>query len=192
MEIVRANKENLSSILMGKNLPFAWRGQRDLIITVPYTEWYEFIKEYNTLLCYRKPLNYSRMFERNDIELNTRYFWFEMSWALYSELAYSSNIGQDATLILPYFENGKPMDMMSVLSAVKNMSGDMIAKCHDSLIAATRNYYTMGNLSDLQFGVVQTSNLSEWNKLVFYLCIYLQSRSSNTNVTEKLNIYLEV
>ena len=35
MNVIRAESGNLASILMGKNIQFPWRGQKDVLILVP-------------------------------------------------------------------------------------------------------------------------------------------------------------
>lgn len=188
MEIINANRNNLASVLMGKNIQFPWRGQNNVIIIVPYTEWLHFIQKYKTLLQYRKPLNYEKMLQSNNEDMYIRYFMYDISWALYSELACSSNVGKDATLILPHFDNGKIVTIGEIVRAVYEMGDEGITHYHNSLKAVTRNYYGLNDDTDLQYGLVNLSNLSEWNTLIYKICIYLQSRSSNKVATEKINI----
>lgn len=188
MEIVRANKNNLASIIMGKNISFPWRGQKDVVISVPYKEWLCFVKEHQHLMTNRIPLNYSKMLASDDEEIKVRYFFYEMSWALYSELANSSNTGKDATLILPYFDDGESVDIMDVVKEVLRMDTPVYDKCHNNLRTSTRNYFSLLGDTDLSYGLVKLNNLSEWNNLIFKICIYLQSKSSNRIITKKLNI----
>lgn len=188
MEIVNASRDNLASVLMGKNIQFPWRGQNNVIIIVPYTEWLCFIQKYKTLLQYRKPLDYEKMLSSNDEAMSIRYFMYDISWALYSELACSSNVGKNATLILPRFDSGKIVSIGDIVSAVCSMSYDEIQHYHNNLKAVTRNYYGLTDDIDMQYGIVDVPSLSEWNALIYKICIYLQSRSSNKVATEKLNI----
>ena len=187
MEIIKATENNLASIIMGKNISFPWRGQSDLLISVPFDEWLKFINKYHVIIGNRKPLDYSKMLQASE-EVKVRYFFYEMSWALYAELANSSNINKDATIILPYFEGGKSIDILDALIEVNKMDSALVDKYHNSLKASTRNYYNLTGDADLSYGLVNTGNLSDWNTLVFKICIYLQSKSSNKVVTEKLNI----
>jgi hypothetical protein len=113
---------------------------------------------------------------------------YESSWALYSELACSSNVGKDATLILPHFDSGKVTSIGDVVSEYIALGNEQVNHCHNSLKAATRLYYGMSGDVDTEFGLVDLSNLSEWNTLIYKICIYLQSRSSNRVATEKINI----
>lgn len=188
MEIVNASRNNLASVLMGKNIQFPWRGQNNVVISVPYTEWLCFVQKYKTLLQYRKPLNYEKMLQSDNEGLRIRYFMYDVSWALYSELACSSNVGKNATLILPHFDSGKVVSIGDVVSTVYSMSEDEIAHYHNNLKAVTRNYYGLNDEVDMQYGLVSLPSLSEWNTLIYKICIYLQSRSSNKVATEKINI----
>lgn len=189
MNTIYANHNNLASVLMGKNIQFPWRGQPNVIIRVPYSEWLEFVKDYRALLRYRRPLDYKRMLQSADEGIKVRYFMYDISWALYSELACSSNTNNDATVILPDFDDGKNISISEALNVVAQFDKDTLDHYHNSLKAITRNYYNISDsMVDLQFGLVNLSTLSEWNTLIFSLCIYLQSKSSNTTATEKLNI----
>lgn len=188
METVKVNKNNLASIIMGKNISFPWRGQRDLLISVPYNEWLKFIKENRQLIGNRRPLDYSRMLDSKDENMKIRYFYYEMSWALFSELSCSSNVNKDATLILPYFDDGINIDIMEVINEANKIDSASFDKYHSNLKASTRNYFSMLDDADLSYGLVDVKTLSPWNVLIFKICIYLQSKSSNKIVTEKLNI----
>lgn len=188
MEIIKANRNNLASVIMGKSIPFPWRSQKGVVISVPFNEWLAFIQEYKDILIYRKPLDYTRMLASDDESIKVRHFMYDISWALYSELAFSSNINEDATLILPYFDNGKSVEILDIIKIINNMSLDELQKCHNSLKSATRNYYNIAGWDDVSFGIVDTNNLSEWNVLVYKICMFIQSRSSNKIITEKLNI----
>lgn len=192
MEIIRASKDNLASVIMGKNIQFPWRGQRGVIISVPFNEWKIFVRQYKDLLKYRKPLNFDRMFEIGTEEVQFRYFMFDISWALYSEIACSSNVGKDATLILPYFEDGVSVSGLDILKKVNDTTEDNIIKWNNNLISATRNYYSLVDETDASFGLVDTSNLSAWNMLAYKMCMYLQSKANNKVAMEKINIDLEV
>lgn len=188
MDIVKANSGNLASVLMGKNIQFPWRGQRDVVISVPYDEWVNFIQGYGSYLRYRGPLDYTKAVLEKGADLSVRYFLYDISWAQYSELACSSNVGSDATLILPYFDDGRFIQIDRVLSDLDELDLPEVTKYHNRLRAVTRNYYSLIGATDISFGLVDLSNLSEWNVFVFKLCLYLQSRSSNTVKTERINI----
>lgn len=189
MEIIKPNKNNLASIIMGKNIAFPWRSQRDILISVSFDEWYSFIENYYELIKHRSPLDYSKVLNPDaPYDRKIRFFWFEMSWALYSELAISSNVGKDATLILPCFVDGSPISILDVVKDVNAMDSKLVDKYHNNLKAATRNYYNILKDTDMLFGLVDTTQLSDWNMFIFKVCIYLQSRSSNTLETKMLNI----
>ena len=188
MEIIKVDRSNLASVIMGKQIQFPWRSQKGVVISVPFSEWLAFVQEYKDILNKRNPLNYSRMLTSDNIDMKVRYFFYDMSWALYSELACSSNIRKDATLILPYFDHGKSILIGDVLTQVRSMSIEELDKCHSSLKAATRNYYNLAGQQDIAYGLVDVQNLSEWNRLVYKICMFIQSRSSNKRVTEQLNI----
>ncbi len=188
MEIVKATRNNLASVLMGKNIQFPWRGQNNVVINVPFTEWLSFVQKYKVLLQYRKPLNYERMLQSKDEGMKVRYFLYDMSWSLYSELACSSNIGKDATLILPYFDDGVVVSIVDVVKDFIALKQDMVTHYHNSLKAVTRFYYGLTDDIDMQYGLVNVPNLSEWNTLIYEICIYLQSRSSVKVETKKINI----
>lgn len=191
MEIVKANKDNLASVIMGKNIYLPWRGQKELIIQLPYSAWLDFIKERIELIQYRKPLDYRAMLSKHDDAVNVRYFMYECAWALYSELAITSSRGEDATLILPYFDSGENITLSDIIDEVRKMSTDDFEKYHSYLRAATKNYYDIGGMNNINWILLDTENLSDWNRLLFYVCIYIQSRSSKYVETKKLNIDLE-
>jgi hypothetical protein len=188
MEIIKVDRSNLASVLMGKQIQFPWRGQKGVVISVPFHEWLAFVQEYKDILNKRNPLNYSRMLTSDNIDMKVRYFFYDISWALYSELACSSNIRKDATLILPYFDHGKSIFIGDVLAQIKSMSLAEIDKCHSSLKAATRNYYNIAGQQDVYYGLVDVQSLSDWNTLVYEICMFIQSRSSNKRKTEQINI----
>ena len=188
MEIIKVDRSNLASVLMGKQIQFPWRGQKGVVISVPFSEWLAFVQEYKDVLNKRNPLNYSRMLTSDNIDMKVRYFFYDISWALYSELACSSNIRKDATLILPYFDHGKSIFIGDVLTQIKSMSLAEVEKCHSSLKAATRNYYNIAGQQDVYYGIVDVQSLSDWNTLVYEICMFIQSRSSNKKITEQINI----
>lgn len=188
MEIVKASRDNLASVLMGKNIQFPWRGQNNVVINVPFAEWLSFVQKYKVLLQYRKPLNYERMLQSQDEGIKVRYFLYDMSWALYSELACSSNVGKNATLILPYFDDGEVISIIDVVKQIVAMGDEQVSHYHNSLKAITRNYYGLTDDIDIQYGLVDVGSLSEWNTLIYEICIYLQSRSSAKISTSKQNI----
>ena len=188
MEIIKVDRSNLASVIMGKQIQFPWRGQKGVVVSVPFSEWLAFVQEYKDVLNKRNPLNYSRMLLSDNVDMKVRYFLYDMSWALYSELACSSNIRKDATLILPYFDNGKSVPIGDVLAQVRSMSIEEVNKCHDSLKAATRNYYNIAGQQDNSYGLVDVQSLSDWNKLIYEICMFIQSRSSNKRITEQINI----
>lgn len=188
MEILKANRENLASVLMGKNIQFPWRGQRDVVISVPYGEWVMFIRDYGSYLNNRSPLDYRKATANIGDDVSIRYFLYDISWAQYSELACSSNVNKDATLILPNFDDGRLISINEVMSTIDSLQGEDVVKCNNSLKAVTRNYYNLMDVTDLSFGLVDLDNLSEWNMFIFKICLYLQSRSNKKFKTEKINI----
>lgn len=188
MEIVKANRGNLASVLMGKNIQFPWRGQKDVVISIPYGEWVAFVQDYGSYLRYRGTLNYRKAVMERDTDMSIRYFLYDVSWALYSELACSSNVRKDATLILPYFDDGRLIQISEVMEILDLIQMPDLLKYHNRLQAITRNYYNLMDATDMSFGLVDLSTLSEWNGFVFKICLFLQSRSNNTVKTEKLNI----
>jgi hypothetical protein len=188
MEIIKANNKNLASVLMGKNIQFPWRSQRDVVISVPYSEWLKFIQNYGEYLVQRKPLDYAKAAMQGNSDMSIRYFLYDISWAQYSELACSSNVSQDSTLILPYFDDGKVVTISDLIKEVDSISDSDVTKYANRLSAVTRNYYDLVGSIDNSFGLVDASNLSTWNSFIFKVCIYLQSKSQNNIKTEKLNI----
>lgn len=188
MEIVKATRDNLASVIMGKTIQHPWRGQPDVVITVPYSEWLAFVKKYIDVIGNRNPLNYRRMLAIGDEAVMIRYFYYEISWALYSEIALSSNVQREATLILPYFDNGESIPIEDVIAQANMMTEEDILRCDNSLKAATRNYYGIAGASDVSFGTVNTSILSNWNALAYKLCMFIQSRSNKKVETKKINI----
>lgn len=173
---------------MGKNIQFNWRGQSDLTILVPYIEWLEFIKEYKDYLKYRKPLDYNLMLQSDDEDIKYRFFYYDISWALYSELALSSDIGKGSTLILPYWEDGESLTLVDAINAVNAMSEEDKIKFHNSLKSATKNYHNIIGSSDYAYGIINVDKLSQWNYAIFLIVLYLQARSNKKNKTEKINL----
>lgn len=188
MEVVKAKRDNLASVLMGKNIQFPWRGQKDVVIIVPYSEWLKFIQEYGSYLQHRNPIDYNKALSQKGEDVSIRYFMYDVSWALYSELACSSNIQKDATLILPYFDDGVNISIEDVMSSLDELDMESVKRYHDYLKAITRNYYNLLGVADMSFGLVDLPNLSDWNKFIFKMCLFLQSRSSNRIKTERLNV----
>lgn len=188
MEVIRARGGNLASVLMGKNIQFPWRGQKDVVISIPYNEWIIFIQEYGSYLQNRHPIDYGRALALKGEDASIRYFMYDVSWALYSELACSSNIHKDSTLILPHFDDGELISIDDVMSILNEMDFETVSKYHNYLKAITRNYYNLIGSSDMSFGLVDLPNLSDWNKFVFKMCLFLQSRSSNRIETKRLNV----
>lgn len=188
MEVVKANNENLASVLMGKNIMLPWRGQKDVVISVPYSEWLKFIRGYGSYLRHRGPLDYRKAAQFGNTDMSIRYFLYDISWAQYSELACSQNMAADATLILPYFDDGRWIQIDEVYASLEEINLQEVQKYHNRLRAVTRGYYNLIGGTDLALGLVDLSNLSAWNAFVFQVCMYLQSRSSNQIKTEKLNI----
>lgn len=188
MEVINACRDNLASVLMGKCIQFHWRGQKDVVIIIPYREWLVFIQEYGGYLQRRSPMDYNKILNHKNEEISYRYFFYEVSWALYSELACSSNVNKDSTLILPYFDNGKNISFDDALNICDKLTMEEVTKFHKNLCQTTRYYYSQIGYNDIDFGVVDLSHLSLWNVKIFKLCLFLQSRSSNTIQTEKLNI----
>lgn len=188
MTIVKADEHNLASVLMGKNIQFPWRGQKGVVICVPFKAWYTFIQNYRGYLSNRVPLNYGKMLESDDESVHVRYFMYEVSWALYCELACSSNMQKDATLLLPYFDDGKPVLVNEIVKRVRDMDSQLLDRYHNNLKNSTRNYYTLAGIDDISFGLVDVAHLSAWNTFVFEICMFLQSMSSNKVKTEKINI----
>lgn len=188
MEVVKARRDNLASVLMGKNIQFPWRGQKDVVISVPYTEWIKFIQEYGSYLQHRNPIDYKKALAQKGEDVSIRYFMYDISWAQYSELACSSNIQKDSTLILPYFDDGINVSIDDAMAVLEEMDIQTVTKYHNYLKAVTRNYYNLMGMADMSFGLVDLSSLSEWNKFIFKMCLFLQSRSSNKIKTERLNV----
>lgn len=188
MEIIKVNRNNLASVIMGKTIQHPWRGQPDVVISVPFNEWLAFIQSYQNVLVNRSPLSYKSMLASDNEELKIRYFYYDISWSQYSELAMSSNVRKDATLILPYFDNGNSMQLGDMITTVNAMPLEQLRKIDSSLKAATRNYYNAGGLTDMSLGLVDVAQLSEWNKLVYKICMFYQSRSNKAIPTEELNI----
>lgn len=188
MEVVIANRNNLASILMGKNIQFTWRGQKNVMIKVPFSEWLQFIQDNKSILINRSPLDYQKVLNATDDDVKVRHFLYDISWALYSELANSSDVNKDATLILPHFDDGVFLSLEDIITKVDEMDEAAILKCHNSLKSATRNYFNVIGSIDSQYGIIDLNNLSEWNMFIFKVCLFLQSRSSNKVKTEKLNI----
>ena len=188
MEIVRANQNNLASVLMGKNLQFPWRGQKDVTILIPFNEWLDFVRNNCDLLSNRPVLKYHKLFESYDEAVAIRYFMYDISWAQYSELAMSSGINRDATLILPYFDDGVRISALDLMKRFALITESDRIKLHNNLKSATKAYNRLVSESDLYYGIVDTEKLSQWNLLVLYSCLYLQSKANKNSELERLNI----
>ena len=171
VEIV-ANKNTLSSILLGKGIYVPWRGQSNMIIRIPFEEWLEYVHENVDILKHRVPINYEYIVQNKNPLREYRYFMFECSWAFYNEVMVSANQGVDATIILPKFETEVEESLTKILDKVDEIPEESFQKYYRNLINAkpTCTY-------------VPLPNLSKHNFLCFQVCCYLQSYAFG-NVTE--------
>lgn len=164
MEIVRCDRTNLASVLMGKGVDLPWRGQRNVCITIPEDEWFQFIREHHAMLTNRQPLRYENILNEDVPSRVYKFFMFECTWAFYNEILISENYGRDCTLILPEFLDGESVDYNTIVHRASMMSADEFNKNFKSLqIAKPSNVH------------LYHSNLTEWNWCNLQLCVYLHS-----------------
>lgn len=178
MKLIKANHNNLASVLMGKNIWFPWRGQRDVVISVSYDDWFDFIVEFNTYFKYRTDMAYSEAVSEKGSLSSYKYFCNDISWALYNELCISANMQEDATLILPYFDDGEDKNIESVINFVNSYQGAFKSLKNLEAWTGVYNSIISGNQSydgPKAFGKLGDIDLSDWNCIVCKLCVYLQS-----------------
>lgn len=186
MEIINANHKNLASVLMGKNLYFPWRSQRGVLINVRYQEWLTFVREHQAYLRYRNILSADNILKA-DATKKKRLFIYDISWAQYSEVVFSSNVGEDATLIIPQLDDGVTVTITDINKFREQLSIEEERKLHSQLIHMNNIYYSLFGDNSNGSVVLSEYGLSEWNDQLYSLCLYLQSKVSDSAL-ENFNI----
>lgn len=164
MNFIECTKDNLASVLMGKDTYVPWRGQRNLIIQIPFDEWFDFIKENRSILTARKPLNYELILGEQNEHRKYKFFMFDCSWALYNEVMCSANIGVDATIILPKFDTEEIISKQEIFESAYRMTQDDYNTYSGKLARAFPHCPCL-----------PSSVLSRWNSDILLLSVYLQS-----------------
>lgn len=177
MEILKCNVNNLASVLLGKGIYIPWRGQPDLLIQIPFNEWIQFTKRYRDTFNNRSPIKYSVIYEENVAIRQYRYYLFDCGWALYNEVMCSANMGLDATLILPNFEDGSSISILDALEEARAMDDDTYNK-----------YYRILARAKPLSPQVPFASLSTWNSQMLLLSVYLVASAYQKSSSEKFNI----
>lgn len=176
MKEIRLNDDNVASVIMGKDCFQSWRGQSDIVVYVPFDSWLKFIQENFRFLKYRPVLDYSKIFECDDITRKYRYFFYEIAWSLHNEVAYSSNNGLSATVILPEFEDIPRVELTTIRSDIENLDDATIDKFFTKIANANRLYAQI--FADEHMPVVcNKGQLNDWNLFILKLSTYLYMHS---------------
>ncbi len=181
MEVIKVYKDNLISVIMGKHLNASWRGNSNLTIDVPYEAWFDFILENKTLMLNRSPLDYSSCLASGDKLKLKKFFLYEISWSLYSEIGYCQRYNYDATLILPNIGSGGIITCNDAIEVAKGLSQEDTFRYISNLVYSTTMYNEKNDVALSNYGVVDCDTLSEWNKNLFYISLYLQHMCKHTD-----------
>lgn len=172
MNYIQCDKTNMACIILGKKVYTPLRGQPNVIIQIPFTEWLAFISENHTLLD-RQPLRYKMMLEEDNPLRTYKFFMFECSWVLYNEMTISAREGLDSTIILPYFEKGTSLEFSLIKKEVSLFRKEDMELYYNKLLRTSPSSYN-----------VSLDSLSKWNMDILLLCIYLQSKAKAKEVQE--------
>lgn len=169
MEHIVAKQNELASILMGYTVDVGWRGQPDVIISVPYSSWKLFNKQYGEL--------------RVNVSDDTpTMFMFDLSLALYNELLCSSAIGKDATLILPMSEEAE-MNKDEFIAFVDSLTKEHQKFSYQKIAASIKKYFKCMDEDTAINTAVNYNRLSDWNKLVYRIALSYPLISKAINIT---------
>lgn len=173
MKEISVNADNLMSVIMGTGVSMTWRGQKGLVIRVPFAEWYSFVEKNCDLLVNRSPFNCKEM-----LQSGKKYNWYKIFlWdvirAQYNELCISSNTGKDCTVIIPDCGDGSTaMNLVDCVTSYNSLSNDEVKEAL-SMIRALKPSAPM----------LVSPTLSAWNNNLFSYCIYLQHFALNSKGT---------
>ena len=159
MQRIIATSDNLASVLMGYNIDAGWRHQSDLNILVDYNEWKAFIQRYGSL---RYSIHSYSM----------KMYYFDLSIAQYNEVLWSSSIGRDATLLLPY--SGDKLTKDEYIQYMNAFDTKVYVDIYNKVQIALRNYFRCIDVNSNINIDVNESRLSDWNRLLFRLSLSYQ------------------
>ena len=164
MSCLQVDSSNLASIIMGKNVWLPWRGQRNIVIQIPFDEWLKFISENRGLLSCRSPLNYSLILDEVNVEDRVKkFFLIDCSWALFNEVMVCSSRGQDACVIVPICDDSLHIDAATAISQIKELDNETFKLFYGRLVRMKPR------ISEIPLQV-----MSSWNVDVLMLSVYLQ------------------
>lgn len=166
MHEVYLAKDNLMSVVFGKDVWLPWRGQSCLSLYIPYSEWLLFRNEYKHILKDRQLPDYVSLNSgTSPEELQFRDYMFDVGWALYNEVMLSANKYKDATLILPMFEGvSESLTVIECANIASYFDEGEFNKYYNNFVNMIPNST-----------YVEWVDMSEWNQNLLYLSIYLQS-----------------
>lgn len=176
MQSLQCDKSNMASIILAKGVLTPLRGQPNLIVQIPFGEWYKFVQENVDYLRSRQPLQYDLMLNSGNPTRAYKFYMFDCSWALFNELNTSANCGLNSSLIFPYFNDGKAISVGDILERARAMSDEDFARMYNKMMNATPHC-----------PIVPINVLTPWNYNVLQICVYLQSMIYNER-QEKVNI----
>lgn len=185
----KPNYTQLASVLMGKDLYFQWRGQCDFAIIVDYTEWLKFVETNINLLQNRTALNYKRLLlTTTSIETKYRYFYYDVAWAQYIEVLLSSSRNKEASMILPYNANCNEITIETIHYNFSRIPDKNKQTALNSFKSVTTAYSQLKSQSNIRYLTIEYESLSDWNKALLDVVIYLHVRSLGELDNDNLNI----
>ena len=177
MRTLIVDETQLASILFAKNIMLPWRSQKDLIIYVPFSAWKKFVKNFKNIPIQRNPVNYNLLCRVEKPNVWVVNFLQDIAISMYNEVSVSANHDKDATIILPYFEDGD-----------NRFIGDVIKDCNSLTAGELVKACTI--LTQSSPKIRQVFRPTSHNQIVLNLAYYI----AHTSITDiqKFNITLEV
>lgn len=163
MRYLTSESSNLASIIMGKGVWLPWRGQPDLVLQIPFKEWFTFIKENRQLLMFRSPLKYEKILDEDVPERVLKFYLIDCSWALYNEVMVCANQGYNSTVVVPECDDPEKVSIREAIDIAKKFP-----------LQEFETYY--GRLSRLKplCREIPLEAMSNWNVDILMLSVYIQ------------------
>lgn len=179
----------LSSIFMGKDIYFHWRGQSDVLYIIDYAEWYKFVSANINILRNRPVIQYQKVLS-NGTRLESKYrrFYYDVAWAQFTEVVLCTNCNLNATMIFPNMPSCSSISFDEVVASLSHMSKQDKEKELAGFQSATNAYLSLKGQYDAMYCKLIYDTLSDWNKSLLDVAIYLKLRSSGSLMTDRLNI----
>lgn len=163
MKEISISSKNIMSVIMGTGVNQTWRGQPNLVINVPFDEWFTFVKDNSDLLASRSPFNCKEIISNNKSVNWYKVFLWDIIHAQYNEICVSANLGNNATIIIPSYDGDNSVHLLDCVSACNNLSPEDFEKARRMILAQKPEppgFYC--------------NSISTWNHNLFRYCIYLQ------------------